>query len=110
MNIYGLSNCDTCRKARKALPGADFADVRADGIPDAVLAKALDQFGAALVNTRSTTWRGLDSAQRAGDSLTLLKAHPALMKRPLIVDGTAMYLGWGPDVRARLLGTGAGDD
>ena len=36
MNLYGLKNCDTCRKAKKALEaaGADYAfkDVREDGV------------------------------------------------------------------------------
>ena len=94
MQLYGLSTCDTCRKARKALPGVAFVDVRADGVPLAVLGAALDRFGAGLVNTRSTTWRGLTPDQRAADPLALLQAHPTLMKRPLVVDGDRMVLGW----------------
>ncbi|WP_299676857.1 ArsC/Spx/MgsR family protein [uncultured Roseobacter sp.] len=94
MRLYGLKNCDTCRKALKALPEADFVDVRADGVPDDVLKEALERFGTALVNTRSTTWRGLDAADRDKPPLAQLKAHPSLMKRPLIVEGTEMYLGW----------------
>ena len=55
MLIYGLKNCDTCRKAKKALPEAQLVDVREEGVPTAVLEKAHAQFGAALLNTRSTT-------------------------------------------------------
>lgn len=94
MQLYGLKSCDTCRAARKALPEAVFFDVRVDGVPEGLLARAHDQFGAALVNTRSTTWRGLDEAARATPPLDLLKAHPTLMKRPLIVDGETLHLGW----------------
>lgn len=94
MIIYGLKNCDACRKAVKALPQAEFRDVRVDGVPDAVLAAAFERFGDALINTRSTTWRGLDEAQRAGLPLDLIKAHPALMKRPLIENGSGFFLGW----------------
>ena len=65
MIIYGLKNCDTCRKAMKALPQAELCDVRVDGVPKGVLNTALHQFGDALVNTRSTTWRGLDGQERA---------------------------------------------
>lgn len=94
MKLYGLKNCDTCRKAMKALPQATLVDVRSDGVPADVLKSALDKFGDALVNTRSTTWRGLDDTERAGDPLQLLETHPALMKRPLIeVDGD-LHLGW----------------
>ena len=94
MEIYGLKTCDTCRKAIKALPQARFVDVRADGVPEAVMAAARRAFGDALVNTRSTTWRGLPEDDRQQDAGTLLAAHPTLMKRPLIVDGDAQYLGW----------------
>jgi arsenate reductase len=102
MQIYGLKSCDTCRKAIKALPEAEWADVRADGVPDDVLSEALARFGETLVNTRSTTWRSLSEQERQAAPLDLLKAHPALMKRPLIVDGTHMYLGWGRDVQEAL--------
>lgn len=95
MHLYGLKACDTCRKALKTLEDVTFVDVRADGMPDDVLTAALQEFGDALVNTRSTTWRGLSEAERAGAPLDLLKAHPTLMKRPLIVDaGGKMHLGW----------------
>ena len=105
MRLYGLKTCDTCRKALAALPGAQFVDVRAEGLPDGLMAQAQAAFGARLVNTASTTWRGLSEAERARDPLDLLAEHPALMKRPLIVaDDGQMYLGWGKDVQAALLG------
>ena len=103
MILYGLKTCDTCRKALKSLPGAEFVDVRADGMPAEVLATALAQFGAALVNTRSTTWRELSEAERTRAPLDLLRAHPTLMKRPLVVDGDGqMHLGWTAETRAAL--------
>ena len=37
--VYGLKNCDTCRKAIKALPDAQLVDVRKDGVPADVLAR-----------------------------------------------------------------------
>ena len=104
MTLYGLKSCDTCRKALKSLGVAAFCDVRADGLPENVLKSAYAQFGAALLNTRSTTWRGLDAAERARDPLDLLTDHPTLMKRPLIEANGQMYLGWGKDVQDALLG------
>lgn len=103
MQIYGLKNCDTCRKASKALPQAELVDIRAQPLPENVLLAAHEKFGAALLNTRSTTWRGLPEAERQGDPLNLIRQHPALMKRPLIDAGGALYLGWGDDVQAALL-------
>lgn len=102
MKIYGLKTCDTCRKAIKALPDATYVDVRKDGVPTELLARAHDSFGAALLNTRSTTWRGLSDEERATPPLDLLAAHPTLMKRPLIVDGDTLHLGWSAEVKAAL--------
>ena len=94
MVIYGLKNCDSCRKAMKAFPQAELRDVRVDGVPEEVLVQAFDQFGAALLNTRSTTWRGLDETERADDPIALLKTHPTLMKRPLTAVDNQLFLGW----------------
>lgn len=102
MILYGLKNCDTCRKALKALPDVEFVDVRATGVPADVLRAALGQFGAALVNTRSTTWRGLSETERARDPLDLLADHPTLMKRPLISNGGELWLTWSPQTRSAL--------
>ncbi len=103
MILYGLKNCDTCRKALKSMQDVEFRDVRADGVPAAVLKSAYAQFGDALLNTRSTTWRGLSEAERAGDPLDLLAEYPALMKRPLIDVSGQYYLGWGKDVQGALV-------
>lgn len=94
MHLYGLKNCDTCRKALKALPEVGFVDVRVQGVPAEVLDAALATFGEELVNTRSTTWRSLDEATRQLPRSELLSSHPTLMKRPLIVEGDRMTIGW----------------
>lgn len=103
MKLYGLKNCDTCRKAAKALPGAELVDLRNEPLPETLLDKALETFGEALVNRRSTTWRGLDEAERARPPRDLLRDHASLMKRPLISDGEDLYLGWTADVQKALL-------
>lgn len=102
MKIYGLKTCDTCRKALKQLPDSVLVDIRTDGVPDALLQAAYAQFGAKLVNTRSTTWRGLSEAERGGEPMALLRAHPALMKRPLIDRDGELFLGWDQNTRAAL--------
>lgn len=104
MKIYGLKTCDTCRAAVKALEGrgAVLVDIRADPLDDATRARFLTEFGGALVNTRSTTWRGLDEAERGRPPEALLADHPALMKRPVIEAEGRLYLGWDAGVRAAL--------
>ena len=99
MQIYGLKNCDTCRKALKEFPDAQLVDVRENSLPEDVLDRALAQFGPALLNTRSTTWRGLDEAERQREPRTLIRAHPALMKRPLISVDKSLFLSWNNEVR-----------
>ena len=102
ITIFGLKNCDTCRKALKSCPSATLVDVRADGISDEFLGAALAQFGEILVNKRSTTWRNLDETARQSDPLALLRAHPSLMKRPLIEAEGKLYLGWTKETQAGL--------
>ncbi|MFK7941011.1 MAG: arsenate reductase family protein [Roseovarius sp.] len=104
MILYGLKNCDTCRKALKSLPDATFRDVRADGVEAEVLQSAYAEFGGSLLNTRSTTWRGLSETERASDPIALLQAHPTLMKRPLIQTQDQLFLGWSAQTQAMLLG------
>ena len=108
MRVFGLSSCDTCKKAEKALRNKgllfDVVDVRKDGVPPADLARFHDTFGEALLNRRSTTWRGLSDEARAGDPLALLAAHPTLMKRPVIEADGRLYLCWDKAVQAALLG------
>ncbi len=106
MRVYGLKTCDTCRKALKSLEGAVLVDIRAEGVPDDVMVRALAQFGEKLLNRRSTTWRGLSEAERQGRPAALIAAHPAVMKRPLIEVGERLYLGWDKDVQAALLDQG----
>ncbi|MEL7216581.1 MAG: ArsC/Spx/MgsR family protein, partial [Pseudomonadota bacterium] len=109
MTLHGLKTCDTCRKALKALEAAGspvtFRDVRAGPVTAGELAAWHAAFGAALINTRSTTWRGLDAAQRAraeGDVAALLVEHPTLIKRPVIEADGQLYLGWTKATQAAL--------
>lgn len=108
LTVYGLKNCDTCRKAVSELRAAGhdvtLHDVRADGLADDQRAVFLATFGDDLVNRRSTTWRGLSDEERAGDPAALLAQHPALMKRPVISHERALHLGWGKDVKSAFLG------
>lgn len=102
MKLYGLKTCDTCRKALKSLPEAQFVDVRSEGVPQAVIEQAFAQFSDKLLNTRSTTWRGLSEEDRAKAPLDLLAEHPTLMKRPLIEADGALHLGWDAKVKTAL--------
>ncbi len=107
MRFFGLKSCDTCRKARKALAEAGHdpvvIDVRADGIAAADRATIIVEFGDQAINKASTTWRGLDDADKARDPAELLAEHPTLMKRPVIEHDGRWTIGWKPDVQAQYL-------
>lgn len=108
MILYGIPTCDTCKKAQKALTAAGhevtFRDIRANPLSAAEWAELVQEFGDALVNRKSTTWRGLSDWLRNSDAEAQLAAHPTLMKRPVIHDGARWRLGWDNDVQAALLG------
>jgi len=106
--FFGLKSCDSCRAALQSIGSAgvpvEVQDVREDGVPEGLLRRVVDELGADMVvNRRSTTWRGLDETERAGDPVALILAHPALMKRPLIMheDGR-LTVGWNAETRAAL--------
>ncbi|PUY28235.1 ArsC family reductase, partial [Cronobacter sakazakii] len=68
--MYGIKNCDTIKKARRWLENNhvdyQFHDYRTDGLDAQTMHKFIAELGwEALLNTRGTTWRKLDEAQRA---------------------------------------------
>lgn len=111
--LYGIPNCDTVRRARRWLDGARrayrFHDVREAGLDAALLAQWCAQLGwEALVNRRSTTWRGLDESQRAGlgdaaAAIALLREHPTLLRRPVLSVGGRVHVGFDADAYRTLL-------
>ncbi|GGA77745.1 arsenate reductase [Arenimonas soli] len=93
--IYGLDKCDTCRKARNWLKRFDvahaFVDYRAQPVPAPMLKDWAAHLGGweKLVNKASTTWRQLPEGRKSPGSdpewSLLLREHPALVKRPVVV-------------------------
>lgn len=102
MEIYGLKTCDTCRKAQKALPAARFRDLRAEPLSTKELAALWQALGEGMLNRSSTTWRGLPEEERQKDALTLMAAHPTLIKRPIIAQDGRLHLGWNAQTQAAL--------
>lgn len=103
--IYGLKNCDTCRKARAWLDAHgvahQFIDYRDEPVPAEVLVRWAGEVGGweKLVNRASTTWRGLDDSRKqpADDAAwtALIAEYPALVRRPVLVrDGQPASVGF----------------
>ena len=113
LTLYGIPNCDSCRKARKVLDtaGADyqFHDLRADGVSTEMLDRWLSSIDwKALLNTRSSTWRGLDEADKSGvdedRARKLMLSHPTLIKRPVAESGKIVKVGFSPDLYDEWIG------
>ena len=106
LTVWGLKSCDTCRKAIRALESAGhevaFRDIRAEPLSPGEIADLIEAFGAAAVDRKSTTWRGIDEAERALPPETLLDRYPTLVKRSVINAGGTLHLGWAPEVQAAL--------
>ena len=106
MILYGLSTCDTTKKALKALQKAGkdvvFRDVRAQPLTSAEIDAILTEFGDRAVNKQSTTYRGFSDFLRESDADAQIAAQPTVMKRPIIQDGAAWYLGWDEAIEAKV--------
>lgn len=102
--LYGIATCDTCRKAKKTLENegveVTFHDVRESPLTQAALNRFFSEFGDQLVNTRSTTWRGLSVKERELQPVVLMLDHPTLMKRPVIESAGGLTVGWNASVQA----------
>ena len=110
--LYGLKNCDTCRKAKRELEAGGkmvkFVDIREEADLPEKLPAWLKAAPDKLVNKSSATWRALTNAEKAkagtNGEKALLSKHPTLIKRPVIENGGKVHVGWGKDVQATLLG------
>ena len=112
MQIYILSNCDTCRKTLKWFEQSsikfDVFDIRQDGIDKNIIHAAISALGwGKVLNRRSTSWRSLSEAQRADltadRAAELIIANPTLMKRPLFVINGQFAVGFDDASRRMIL-------
>ena len=106
MILYGISNCDTVKKAKNWLDtqNIDYRvhDFRKDGLD----AKIIDQWLKTtawdrILNKRSTSWRNLEpEVQQSVNSeniVALLVKNPTLIKRPVLVVNDIITIGFYSD-------------
>ncbi len=104
LTVYGIGQCDTCRKALKWLAAQgiehQFHDFRKQGLqPDLLREWLSSSFADKLVNRRSATWRKLGTAQRELEGAALLELlldYPTLIKRPVFVAAEIIAVGFDP--------------
>lgn len=105
ITLFGIKNCDTCRKACQWLEtqGIDheFHDLREDKFTSEILSAWLAEADwTELLNRRSTTWRNLDegekSCENAEQAMSLMLRHPTLVKRPVLARPEGITVGFSP--------------
>ena len=107
--VYGLTNCDTVKKARKWLDAHwldyTFHDYKKEGADAGKLASWSDAAGwEVLLNKRGTTFRKLDEADRADlgrdKAISLMLQHPSMIKRPVVEFGGGVLVGFSEEAWA----------
>ena len=105
MQLFGIPNCNTVKKARDWLSQHDvayaFHDFKKNGVSQALLENWLSQTPwEKLVNRAGMTWRNLSEAEKAAvidatSAISLMLAKPSVIKRPVLVkNGKILSLGF----------------
>ena len=115
MNLYGIANCDTVRKARDWLAQHQiiytFHDFKKTGVTVAQLSAWAEQVGwEKLLNRQGTTWRRLPDTTKAGinsaaAAFTLMAAQPSCIKRPVLACRDQLLVGFNETEYAAILTT-----
>lgn len=87
------------RRPQRRVPGRPGGP-----LSESEISELVTEFGDAIVNRQSTTWRGLSDWLKASEPEAQLAAQPTLMKRPVIRTEEGLFLGWDAGVQRRLLG------
>jgi arsenate reductase len=110
--LYGISNCDTIKKARRWLDDHnvdyDFHDYKKAGIDRKTLQAWCKEFGfESLLNKRGTTWRKLDDTLKdnvdEASAIDIMCEHTSVIKRPVLISGSTRILGFDENAYQSLL-------
>jgi arsenate reductase len=114
MKLYGIPNCTTVKKARAWLAGrgldVPFHDFKKHGVDAAWLRAVGQDVGwQNLLNTRGTTWRKLDDADKAAaadeaGAIALMQVQPSVIKRPVLERDGRYHLGFSENQYQNLFG------
>ena len=103
IDVYGIPNCDTVKKARAWLDaqGIEYAfhDYKKDGADRAKLERWVAEKGwETVLNRRGTTFRQLPDADKAdidaAKAVRLMAAHPSTIKRPVVEHPGGLLVGF----------------
>jgi arsenate reductase len=111
INIYGIKNCDTMKRALKWLAdnsiAFQFHDYKKLGIDQETLAEWLKKAPwDELINRRGTTWRQLPDDLKTDitndKAISLMLANTSLIKRPVLIVNNELYLGFKDESYAKI--------
>ncbi len=111
VSIYGIKNCDTMKKGRAWLDSHgvayNFHDYKTEGIDEASLEVwARDVGWETLLNRAGTTFRKVAEKDKTSlnekKAIALMLAQPSMIKRPVLVMGKKITVGFRPDAYAKL--------
>ena len=104
MKVYGITNCNTVKKALDWLKANhvdyEFHDFKKLGVTPEKLKEWNDKAGyERFLNKQGLTWKQLDpevkeSVKTSTDALQLLQQKTSMIKRPVIEDGDFLYFGF----------------
>lgn len=106
VEMYGIPNCDTVKKARRWLAdnGVDytFHDFKKEGADEKLLRQWVADAGwEVLLNRRGMMWRKLTDEQRAdmdeAKAIALMLEIPTIIKRPVLIVAHAVEVGFSPE-------------
>ena len=107
ITLYGISNCDTVKKARVYLDGRGvayaFHDYKKAGVEQADLKRWARQVGwEVLLNKAGTTFKKLPDADKTSideaKAIALMYANPSMIKRPVVEGGKTLLVGFKPEI------------
>jgi len=111
--LYGIPNCDTVKKARTWLEARGIAftfhDFKKQGVPEERLRGWVGTLGwERVLNRAGTTFRKLPEADKADlaaeRAVALMIAHPSAIRRPVLVRGDTLLVGFSADAWGEALG------
>ena len=106
VELYGIPNCDTMKKARTWLDAHGvayvFHDYKKEGVAEDRLRRWVGIAGWEVVLNRSgTTFRKLPESERmdldADRAVALMLSQPSMIKRPVLEAGETLLVGFTPE-------------
>src|SRR5476651_1097235 len=113
MKVYGITNCNTVKKALDWLKANhvnyEFQDFKKLGVAPEKLQEWNHKAGyEKFLNKQGLTWKQLDpqvkeSIKTSADALNLLQQKTSMIKRPVIEDNGFLFFGFDERVYAETL-------